>query len=164
MADYNYFINLCKEKNLTLKDVYTEAQITPSVLYKWKNGICSPSHQTLQRLASYLKINIDQLKYKNYENMADSWVKFDKFLDSHALSIPKCAEILKIPRQTLYKWRDTGSMPSYITLQKISDTFGIDIEYFLDEKYTLEDALITKKLSELSTDKKKQILEFIKTL
>lgn len=66
------------------------------------------------------------------------------------LSQEELEEIMNVSRQAITKWERDVGIPDISNLKEISKTFGVSIDYLLDNKFELPKLIMKKKL-----DKKK---------
>lgn len=59
---YDFFAQLMDKKGVTPYKVAKDTGITQATLSRWKTGKVSPSIETLQILADYFQVSIDELK------------------------------------------------------------------------------------------------------
>ena len=87
---YSYFDYLCKRKGITKNKACQEMGVSRSVAAKWKSTQTNPSMATLQKIADYFEVSLDELISQSEikENPAtvsdgqeDQYKAFKKILD-----------------------------------------------------------------------------------
>ncbi|MEG1758687.1 MAG: helix-turn-helix transcriptional regulator [Oscillospiraceae bacterium] len=58
---YDVFLNLCKNKNISVSKAATEMGLNRSTVTFWKNETYSPRQGTLKKIADYFGVTIDYL-------------------------------------------------------------------------------------------------------
>lgn len=58
---YSYFDYLCKHKGVTKNKACQEMGVSRSVAAKWKSTQTNPSMATLQKIADYFEVSLDEL-------------------------------------------------------------------------------------------------------
>lgn len=62
------------------------------------------------------------------------------------MSQEQLAEILNVSRQAITKWENDGGLPDISNLQEIAKTFGITVDYLLDDENQLPALSLRKEL------------------
>lgn len=62
------------------------------------------------------------------------------------MSQEQLAEILNVSRQAITKWENDGGLPDVSNLQEIAKTFGITVDYLLDDENQLPALSLRKEL------------------
>ena len=76
---YDRFLELCREKGVKPGTACTEMGVSRSLAAKWKaTGTDKPSAESLEKMADYFKMSIDEILQKPGEraSLSDSDLKF----------------------------------------------------------------------------------------
>ena len=78
------------------------------------------------------------------------------------LSQEQLAEIMNVSRQAITKWENDNGLPDIVNLQELSKTFGITVDYLLNNDYNLPALSMKKELDKEKYDNK--ISSYMKVL
>ncbi len=143
---YEKFILLCNSKRMTPCSVANMLQISKSCVTRWKNG-GDPTDANCKKIADFFAVSMDELK-NDYNSNDKSTIFYSRFLElcNRANITPaNVANELNLSLPAITRWKN-GSMPRVCTLNKISNFFGVTLEYFenVDEEIQKEMRLNSK--------------------
>lgn len=80
------------------------------------------------------------------------------------LTAKQVADAIGIPQSNFTEWKKGRSNPKYNTLKLLADFFSVPVEYLTgsDQDENSLDLSIQAELQQLSDDKKKDVLKYIK--
>lgn len=80
------------------------------------------------------------------------------------LTAKQVADAIGIPQSNFTEWKKGRSNPKYATLKLLADFFSVPVEYLTgsDQDENALDLSIQAELQQLSDDKKKDVLKYIK--
>ena len=139
---YSRFEQLCKAKGVTPTQAARDNKIAQSVVSMWKTRGSTPKAATVQKLADYFGVTVNQLLGldalidPDTERINAKMTKaIKKHLESGWGSREDFAKFVNVPIETTYKWENGEEVPTYSELLKIAQAYNEDIESFLGTSY-----------------------------
>ena len=62
---YDIFLNLCQDRGISSYKALKEMGVGMSTATRWKQGTAQPSYKTLQKIADYFGVSVDELLSDN---------------------------------------------------------------------------------------------------
>ncbi len=62
---YDVFLNLCQDRGISSYKALKEMGVGISTATRWKQGTAQPSYKTLQKIADYFGVSVDELLSDN---------------------------------------------------------------------------------------------------
>ena len=129
---------LCKENNITIKELSKITGITDSLLYKYANQKTSPTIDNIVKLANYFNCSIDYMLgddsfnygFNQTYNKSLFYNRFKDLLKKYNLKSSNISNKLQISKSTQYCWKN-GTMPYLDTLVKIAKYFDVSVDYLI---------------------------------
>jgi len=123
--------DLRKERGLTLVDIASKIQVSPSYLSAVERGLRKPSIPMLKKISDSLNVSAAYLV--GIMNDAVTAEKIRMMRESRNLSLKDISEISEIPLSTLRKFESGMAKPDADELVKLSEALNIPMRYFLDQ-------------------------------
>lgn len=90
---YDIFLNLCQDRGISSYKALKEMGVGMSTATRWKQGTAQPSYKTLQKIADYFGVSVDELLS---DNAAGTKKETAEIIDS-----PEETERRQLLRQTM---------------------------------------------------------------
>lgn len=113
-----------------LLDLARKAGISYSFLSAIERELKKPSVNTLKKISDALNIPVSYLLAEVPDNSLRDKLKLIR--EGRSLGYPELAELSGVPVETLRAFEEGADWPDLNTIEKLSDSLGVTVRYFLD--------------------------------
>ncbi|PKM69150.1 MAG: hypothetical protein CVU95_00780 [Firmicutes bacterium HGW-Firmicutes-2] len=156
---------LRKERGLTQKKLGELSGINEVQIRQYELGRANPKLDTLKKLCSALNVTLHEVLDDNWDEMNEEKKmgfkeNLQKLLDENNLNVSQLADLIGIPKNTLYTIMSRNSTRiDFRILEKIAKAFSVTIEELISDEYEHKDVSISKELNRIRSKKLQKIMK-----
>lgn len=132
---YDIFLQLCAEKGIKPTPAALDIGVSSSAVVKWRKG-ATPSGETLQKIAEYFDVSVDDLLNEDVACSADYsptfWKTFMALCVENKETPAQVCHSIGVSRAAATNWKK-GAVPSDYVANKIAKYFNVDVDYLFKE-------------------------------
>lgn len=99
--------------------------------------------------------------------VSNSVERLNELFDADPQSDTAIAEKLKVSKQTISSWRTGRRSPKKSVLERISEMYGVSIEWLMGYDVEIEDPeiqIVSAMMESMSAEQKQQVIDLVRIL